>query len=582
MANNPHAGLGTTASVARPGSDGEARTLTALIKGDGRVALSLLTGVVAISGLLNQIAFYRFFGISYVAHIGASDFLGLVLQTIPFTLVVVLTTLLTGALTVVGAIYLRFNVVASLWRFCIGLWLACRLIVTRGCDLLAEASAWLLRLIEVREQAWPAARSRRIASIARRAQALNHRCQDYEPVCRRRARSSRRSWLLALRARRRSLRRWFRFANQHYLGLFSVVTLVILLSGLAFNCVAGYRLHAKLTDPGEPSELWRPIDYAFSFFFPGFLVDASLNVGGQRMPLNDVVFLGATSNYGFFLHRAEPSANPIPLIVPAREIELVTLAKEVPATLQKPEESVSGQLVAEQLGRIAKSVAGVGEHLEQTRRHLTALGTELFRRVAAPAHLSPDCRNNRIEGIDFRFALNDADPLAEVALDGPTNARTVSEYQNVAVRAYNEVQRARLVDYVTTTPFGYRRGDYLLVEGHASAEASSGYNEALAERRAEAVVAYLGAAEIWNEVEGFRRPGVIDAALEWQVAEQIRASFTAVGRGEQAWQNDPYDPRNRRVLVYHCRPRPLPLGDATASDGARRTEPHAPTRPSDA
>lgn len=534
------------------------KTLTGVLMGDPSTVLSVLTGVVAVCGLLNQVFFYWFFDITYIAYVGASDFLALILKTIPFTLLVVLIALVASGLAALGVIYSQSGVLAWFWRLGIALSLACRLTLSRTCGLLAGVAAWLIRLVRQYQTAWPPERVDRITAIAEAAQALSDLCRDYEPVCQRRAAESCRKRQQVFEKRRHSLRRLRDFANQSYFETFVSMTILMLLMGFVLSGLAGYRLETKLQYPEKQGEFWRPFDPVFAVLFPGFGPEVSVNLDSLRPALNGTVFLGGTSEYGFFLRHPDLT----PLVVPTREIELVAIASQVPEGLRKPEEDTE-VLIAEQIGRVADSVSSVSNSLDRTSDGLVALGAGLLDRLVVPASLSADCRDNLIKGVDFRFAHGDFDPLASATLAGPTTAISVDEY-HVAVAQYNAVQRARLVDYVTTTPFGYRPGDYLLVEGHASGEGTFAYNEELAEARATEITRYLSAAQIWNHVEAFSRPDVIDVALVWQSPEQIRQSFRAVGRGEHAWQNDPEDPRNRRVLVYHCRPQPRPLRDEQA------------------
>lgn len=551
-----------TAAPRKARSSAKRKMLTDL---DPTVVLSVLTGVVAVCGLLNQVIFYRFFDISYVAYIGTDDFLALVLQTIPFTLLVVLLTLGVAALTVLGVIYSRAGVVTSFWQLLLGLAALCRRILALLGNLFSRTVAWLLRRSDERADVWSADRRDRVAAVAEAAQLLSKLCKSYEPACERRSGAYLQKRQEASKDRREQIASWLAFANRRYFEMFLAVTLVTLALGFAFSAAAGWRLEARLEETDEERADWHMIDTAFSVFFPGFLPETSVSIDSLQPAIDNAVFLGATSEYRFFVRRDDR----VSLVVPAHEIELVTLAKALPADdkLRKPAKD-GDTLIAEQLDRIAASVTDVSDSLDRAGQGVVAFGTSLLERLIVPASLSADCRNNPIKGVDFRFAYGDADPLATVPLAGPTTAVSVEEYRGVPVAQYNAVQRARLVDYVTTTPFGYRPGDYLLVEGHASSEGKFAYNEELAEERAARVVTYLREATIWDRVEAFSRPDVIDVSSPWQSAEEIRDSFRPVGRGEHAWQNDPEDPRNRRVLVYHCRPQPGHLGEQQMASAA--------------
>jgi len=550
-----------TAAPRKARSSAKRKMLTDL---DPTVVLSVLTGVVAVCGLLNQVIFYRFFDISYVSYIGTGDFLALVLQTIPFTLLVVLLTLGVAALTVLGAIYSRAGLVTSFWQLLLALARLCSRILALLGSAFSRTVTWLLRRSDERADVWSADRRDRVAAIAEAAQLLSGLCKSYEPACARRSGAYLQRRQEAAKQRREKIAAWLAFANRRYFEMFLAVTLVTLALGFAFSAAAGWRLEMRLQETDEERADWRMADAVFSVFFPGFLPENSVSVASLQAAIDNAVFLGATSQYGFFVRRDDG----LSLVLPAHEIELVTLAKALTADdkLRKPAKD-GDTLIAEQLEHVAASVADVGNSLERAGQGMVAFGASLLERLVVPARLSADCRDNLIEGVDFRFAYGDADPLALVTLAGPTSAVSAEAY-GVPVAQYNAVQRARLVDYVTTTPFGYLPDDHLLVEGHASSEGTFAYNEELAERRAAQVVEYLREAPIWDRVEAFSRPDVIDVASTWPNAEEIRASFRPVGRGEHAWQNDPLDPRNRRVLIYHCRPQPGQPGEQQMASAA--------------
>ena len=548
-----------TAAPRRARSSPKRKMLTDL---DPTVVLSVLTGVVAVCGLVNQVIFYRFFGISYVAYIGTNDFLALVLQTIPFTLLVVLLTLGVFAMIVLGLIYSRASVVTSFWQLLLGLAAFCRRILALLGGLFSRMVAWLLRRGQQRAHVWSADRRDRVAAVAEAAQLLSKLCQSYQPACERRSAAYLEKRQQAAKERRAKIAWWLALANRRYFEMFLGVTLLTLVVGFLFSAAAGWRLQMKLQATDAEPASWEMVDTAFSWFFPGFLSDNSVSVASLQPAIENAVFLGATSEYGFFVRREDR----VSLVVPAHEIELVTLAGVLPADgkLRKPAKD-GDTLIAEGLGQIATSVTDVGDSLERAGQGMVAFGAELLERLIVPATLSADCHENPIVGVDFRFADGDSDPLAADSLEGPTTAVSADAYA-VPVGQYNIVQRARLVDYLTTTPFEYRPGDYLLVEGHASTEGGVNYNEALAEERAIRVAAYLASDPIWNRVEAFSRSDVMDASLTWQSAEQIRQSFRPIGRGEDAWQNDPEDPRNRRVLIYHCRPPSGPVEEQQMAD----------------
>lgn len=368
------------------------KTLTGVLMGDPSTVLSVLTGVVAVCGLLNQVFFYWFFDITYIAYVGASDFLALILKTIPFTLLVVLIALVASGLAALGVIYSQSGVLAWFWRLGIALSLACRLTLSRTCGLLAGVAAWLIRLVRQYQTAWPPERVDRITAIAEAAQALSDLCRDYEPVCQRRAAESCRKRQQVFEKRRHSLRRLRDFANQSYFETFVSMTILMLLMGFVLSGLAGYRLETKLQYPEKQGEFWRPFDPVFAVLFPGFGPEVSVNLDSLRPALNGTVFLGGTSEYGFFLRHPDLT----PLVVPTREIELVAIASQVPEGLRKPEEDTE-VLIAEQIGRVADSVSSVSNSLDRTSDGLVALGAGLLDRLVVPASLSADCRDNLIK-----------------------------------------------------------------------------------------------------------------------------------------------------------------------------------------
>jgi hypothetical protein len=189
---------------------------------DPSVVLSVLTGVVAVFGLLNQVIFYRFFDISYVAYIGTGDFLALVLQTIPFTLLVVLVLLAASALTVIGLIYSGAGLLSWFWKLVVALSKLCRLALVRLCGLFAATAAWLLRQDGQGAMARASGQRDLVAAIAQAAQKLSRLCLSYEPVCAQRSASGREKQEKVAQAKRASLQWWLAFANRRYFELFLV------------------------------------------------------------------------------------------------------------------------------------------------------------------------------------------------------------------------------------------------------------------------------------------------------------------------------------------------------------------------